>query len=153
MTACGSKHVAPERVSLFSRSLNDVAPAFPEVVAALRDLAEPCILDGEVVAQRDGRVLPFRYLQARLQRKVVAAALLDEVPAHFIVFDLLARGDDVLVDHALVDRRGQLAEACAKIREPVALAPWSALQKRKHAGKRSRAVRGRARRRQRRAYF
>jgi DNA ligase-1 len=121
-------HATPERISLFSRTLNDVAAAFPEIVAALRALGAPCILDGEIVAQRDGRVLPFRYLQARLQRKVVAAELLDDVPVRFIVFDLLARGDDVLVDHALVDRRGQLAEACADVREPIALAPWTALQ-------------------------
>lgn len=121
-------HVTAERVSLFSRTLNDVAAAFPEIVAALRAQAEPCILDGEIVAQRDGRVLPFRYLQARLQRKVVAADLLDEVPVRFIVFDLLARGADTLLEHTLADRRGQLAEACAGLREPVTLAPWTALE-------------------------
>jgi DNA ligase-1 len=121
-------HVTAQRVSLFSRTLNDVAAAFPEIAAALAALPAPCILDGEVVAQRDDRVLPFRYLQARLQRKVVAADLQNEVPVRFIVFDLLARGDDVLLDHALADRRAQLAEVTASAREPVALAPWTALE-------------------------
>jgi DNA ligase-1 len=120
-------HVTPERISLFSRTLNDVGGAFPEIVTALRALAAPCMLDGEIVAQREGRVLPFRYLQARLQRKVVAAELLDDVPVRFIVFDLLARGDDVLIDSALVDRRKQLAEVLADARGPVAVAPWTAL--------------------------
>jgi DNA ligase-1 len=121
-------HVTPERISLFSRTLNDVATAFPEVADALRALGGRCILDGEIVAQRDGRVLPFRYLQARLQRKVVAAELLAEVPVRFVVFDMLARGDDVLLDHALVDRRGVLAETCAGVGDPVVIAPWTALQ-------------------------
>lgn len=121
-------HVTPDRVSLFSRTLNDVAATFPEVAAALRVLGERCILDGEIVAQRDGRVLPFRYLQARLQRKVVVAELLADVPVRFIVFDVLARGDDVLLDHALADRRGWLAETCAAVGESIVVAPWTALQ-------------------------
>jgi DNA ligase-1 len=121
-------HVTVQRVSLYSRTLNDVAAAFPEITAALRTLPAACILDGEIVAQRDDRVLPFRYLQARLQRKVVAADLQSDVPVRFIVFDLLARGDDVLLDTALAERRGQLAEVLAAAREPVALAPWTALQ-------------------------
>jgi DNA ligase-1 len=121
-------HVTDERVSLFSRTLNDVASAFPEIVAALRAFDIACILDGEIVAQRGGRVLPFRYLQARLQRKVVGAELLADVPVRFIVFDLLARGSDTLIDRALVERRGELAELFARADEPLALAPWTALQ-------------------------
>jgi DNA ligase-1 len=121
-------HVTAQRVSLFSRTLNDVAAAFPEIAAALAAWPAPCILDGEIVAQRDDRVLPFRYLQARLQRKVVAADLQSDVPVHFIVFDVLARGDDVLLDHALADRRAQLAEVAATVREPIVLAPWTALE-------------------------
>jgi DNA ligase-1 len=121
-------HVTAQRVSLFSRTLHDVAAAFPEIAAALAALPAPCILDGEIVAQRDDRVLPFRYLQARLQRKVVAAELQSDVPVRFIVFDVLARSEDVLLDDALADRRAQLAEVTATAREPIVLAPWTALE-------------------------
>lgn len=121
-------HVTAQRVSLFSRTLNDVATAFPEIAAALRELTAACILDGEIVAQRDGRVLPFRYLQARLQRKVVAADLQAEIPVRFIAFDVLARNDDVLLDRTLEERRGALAEVLAGIREPIVAAPWTALE-------------------------
>ncbi len=121
-------HVTPERIALFSRTLNDVAPAFPEITAALRHVSGSCIIDGEIVAQRDGRILPFRYLQARLQRKSVAAELLEDVPVSFIVFDVLARGDEVLLDRELVERRGLLAELAADLHEPVSAAPWTALQ-------------------------
>ena len=103
-------HVTPGRVSLFSRTLNDVSASYPEVVAALSELPGSFALDGEIVAERDGRVLPFRYLQARLQRKDVSAELLAEVPVRYVVFDLLARDDQFLLDEPLTTRRSLLAE-------------------------------------------
>ena len=68
------------------------------------------ILDGEIVAMRDGRVLPFRSLQARLQRKTVDEALRREVPIAYVVFDLLASGDELLLDEPLTKRRERLAD-------------------------------------------
>jgi DNA ligase-1 len=103
-------HVTPERVSLFSRTLNDVAASYPEIVAALRALPGSFALDGEIVAERDGRVLPFRYLQARLQRKDVSEELMADVPVRYIVFDALARDDTFLLDEPLVVRRQVLDE-------------------------------------------
>jgi DNA ligase-1 len=103
-------HVTPERVSLFSRTLNDVSASYPEVVAALRALPGSIILDGEVVAERDGRVLPFRYLQARLQRKDVSPEMMAEVPVRYVVFDILAHNDRFLLDEPLTTRRAILTE-------------------------------------------
>ncbi|HEY0393169.1 MAG TPA: ATP-dependent DNA ligase [Candidatus Elarobacter sp.] len=121
-------HVTPERVSLFSRTLNDVAASYPEVVEALRALPGSFALDGEIVAVRDGRVLPFRYLQARLQRKEVAPELLRDVPVRYVVFDALAREGEFLLDHPLADRRERLAELLAGAGDALALAPWTALE-------------------------
>ena len=101
-------HVTPERVSLFSRTLNNVSASYPEIVAALRDVPGSFALDGEIVAERDGRVLPFRYLQARLQRKDVSPELLAEVPVRYVVFDVLARDDASLLDEPLATRRAIL---------------------------------------------
>jgi ATP-dependent DNA ligase I len=121
-------HVTPDRVSLFSRTLNDVAASYPEIVAALRALPGSFALDGEIVAVRDGRVLPFRYLQARLQRKEVAPELLREVPVRYVAFDALARDDEFLLDRPLAERREQLAELLADAGDTLAAAPWSALE-------------------------
>jgi len=123
-------HVTPNRVSLYSRTLNDVAASYPEVVEALRALPGSFALDGEIVAVRDGRVLPFRFLQARLQRKEVGAELMREVPVRYVVFDALARDDEFLLDHPLAERRMRLAELLAGGRESdaVTLAPWTALE-------------------------
>jgi len=121
-------HVTPERVSLFSRTLNDVASSYPEIVEALRALSGSFALDGEIVAVRDGRVLPFRFLQARLQRKEVGADLQREVPVRYVAFDALARENEFLLDAPLDERRGRLAELLADRDGVVVAAPWTALE-------------------------
>lgn len=103
-------HLHNGMVRLFSRRLNDVTASYPEVANALALVDGDAILDGEIVAMRDGRVLPFRLLQARLQRKNVEEALLREIPIAYVVFDVLAVGDDLLLDEPLAARRGRLAD-------------------------------------------
>ncbi len=103
-------HKVDGEVRLFSRTLNDVSQSYPEIVRALQQIPGQFILDGEIVAQREGNVLPFRYLQARLQRKVVTPELLAEVPAVYVCFDMLACGNEFLLDDAFVERRKALVE-------------------------------------------
>jgi len=103
-------HKTDGTVRLFSRTANDVSHSYPEVIAAIAGLPGNFILDGEIVAQRNGNVLPFRYLQARLQRKVVTPDLLEEVPVTYMAFDVLAIGESYLLDEPLTERRSRLAE-------------------------------------------
>jgi DNA ligase-1 len=98
------------------------------VVDALRALPGSFALDGELIAVRDGRVLPFRSLQARLQRKEVAPELLREVPVRYAVFDALARDEEFLLDVPLAERRARLAELLANAGDALVLAPWTALE-------------------------
>ncbi len=102
-------HKYGTQVRLFSRTLNDVTHSYPEVAAALRAVPGDFMLDGELIAQRDGQVLPFRYLQARLSRKTLDDLLVSEVPVTYVAFDLLAQGDEFLIDAPLLDRRERLA--------------------------------------------
>jgi DNA ligase-1 len=98
---------------LFSRDLHDVSGQFPEVIAAAAGLAWDGILDGELLAYRDGVVLPFLALQRRLGRKESSAALRDEVPVAYVAFDALALGPrdgdvEPLLGRPLVERRARL---------------------------------------------
>ena len=98
---------------LFSRDLHDVSGQFPEVVASAAGLAWDGILDGELLAYRDGVVLPFLALQRRLGRKAPSAALRDEVPVAYVAFDALALGPrdgdvEPLLGRPLVERRARL---------------------------------------------
>jgi DNA ligase 1 len=102
-------HVRGQGVQLFSRRLKDVTESYPEVARALATVCADAILDGEIVAMREGRVLPFRFLQARLQRKSVDDELSSGVPIAYAVFDVLAVGDEMLLDEPLAVRRESLA--------------------------------------------
>jgi len=114
-------------VRLFSRTFSDAGRAFPEIVAALAAQPGDFILDGEIVARRDGRALPFRYLQPRLQRVDPSAELRAEIPVAFVAFDALAVGRSFLVDQPLDERRAQLATALAP-GGVLELAPWQGLE-------------------------
>ena len=120
-------HVHDGKVALYSRNFRDVARAFPDVVRALADTKGDAIFDGEIVAKRDGIVLPFRYLQTRLQRVDPTQELIDEIPAQFVAFDILAAGERFLLDEPLVERRAALAESIAT-NDIVALADWQTLE-------------------------
>jgi len=119
-------HKFGSTVKLYSRTFSDLTRAFPEVVAALRAQAGDFVIDGEIVARREGRVLPFRYLQPRLQRVDPSEALQAEIPATFAAFDLLARGGTFLVDQPLVERRAALSETLTAL-PAIEVAPWQAL--------------------------
>jgi DNA ligase-1 len=76
-------------VRLYSRDLHDISNQFPEIVDAARPLHWDGILDGEILAFRDGVVLPFITLQARLGRKDPSDAVRAEVPVIYVAFDVL----------------------------------------------------------------
>ena len=120
-------HVDGERIALFSRTLNDVTHSYPEIAVALRGQSERMLLDGEIIAVREGKVLPFRTLQARLQRKEIDAQLLADVPLRYAVFDAIAIGDDVLFDLPLHERRARLERALVPS-EHVLLAPYEIVE-------------------------
>jgi DNA ligase-1 len=103
-------HKRGDEVRLYSRDLHDVTAGYPEVVAAARAQSWDGILDGELLGLRDGVVLPFVALQARLGRKAPTPELMTEVPVVFVVFDVLALGPDgvpvrPVLDLALEERR------------------------------------------------
>jgi DNA ligase 1 len=100
-------------VRLYSRDLHDISGQFPEVVAAAAGLPWDGILDGEILAYREGSVLPFIALQARLGRKSPSATILEEVPVIYVAFDVLGMGGDdgridALLREPLVARRREL---------------------------------------------
>src|SRR5882762_4290762 len=84
-------HKAGDEVRVFSRELNDVTPAVPEVVEAVRRLPlTDAILDGEAIAVRpDGTPLPFQVTMRRFGRKLDVERLRAELPLAPFFFDML----------------------------------------------------------------
>jgi DNA ligase-1 len=83
-------HRSGDEARLYSRDLHDIGGQFPEVIEGARGLRWAGILDGELLAWRDGVVLPFLQLQARLGRKAPSAEIRAEVPVIFVAWDVLA---------------------------------------------------------------
>lgn len=107
-----------------SRTGKPLTRYFPELVAALLDrLPERCVLDGEIVIARNGR-LDFDALTERIHPAASRVRTLAErTPASFVAFDVLALGDESLMDAPMVDRRARLAEALSGATPPLHLAP------------------------------
>lgn len=115
---------SPARVALFSRSLDDVTSAFPEIVERLARHPASIIADGEILAFADGRALPFARLQRRLGRKTVDAQLAAEVPLVFVLYDLLAHDGVLVIDRPLTERR-RLLETLLPLPEGILLSQTS----------------------------
>ena len=103
-------HRLPDgQVRLFSRDLNDISRAFPEVVAAgSAALDATTVIDGELVPWREGSVLDFASLQTRLGRVDPSPELLAEVPVVLVAFDLLHHDGRDLLETPLRERRAAL---------------------------------------------
>jgi DNA ligase-1 len=97
------------KVRIFSRTLDEVTE-FPELHSPLGKLPGELILDGEILAWRDARPLPFTELQKRLGRKRVDLWMQHDIPVKFVAFDVLYRGGDLLLDQPLSRRKILLEE-------------------------------------------
>jgi ATP-dependent DNA ligase len=114
-----------DTVELGSRTGKPLNRYFPEVVEALAaQLPERCVVDGEIVlVSPDGR-LDFDALSNRLHPAASRVNLLaNQTPASFIAFDLLALGDEALLDAPYSRRRELLEQALADVEPPVHLTP------------------------------
>jgi DNA ligase 1 len=92
------------KVRIFSRTLDEVTE-FPELVQPIAALPGELILDGEILAWRDARPLPFTELQKRLGRKRVDMWMQHDIPVKFVAFDLLYRDGELLLDEPLANRK------------------------------------------------
>jgi len=113
-----------DEVELGSRNERPMTRYFPEVISAVKDnLPDRCVVDGEIVIMRDGR-LDFDALLNRIHPADSRVRLLaSETPASFIAFDLLALGDESLLSEPFQRRRDRLVEALAAARAPVHVTP------------------------------
>jgi DNA ligase-1 len=104
-------HKAGDEVRVFTRNLNDVTEAMPEVVEAVRGTtAERLILDGEAIALRtDGTPHPFQVTMRRFGRRLDVAAMRETLPLSVFFFDCLLRDEEVLVDRPARERFAALS--------------------------------------------
>jgi ATP-dependent DNA ligase len=109
-----------DEVELASRSTKPLTRYFPDVVAAIKaHTPDRCVLDGEIFIAIDGR-LDFDALSQRIHPAASRVTMLSEhTPASFVAFDLLALGDESLLEQPFSARRERLERALASAADPV----------------------------------
>jgi DNA ligase-1 len=98
------------QVWLWSRGDELVTTRFPEIAVAGAALPDGTVMDGEVLAFRDGRPLPFLALPQRIGRERHVARITREVPVVFMSYDLLEWDGHDRRDRSLAERRAGLEQ-------------------------------------------
>jgi DNA ligase-1 len=106
-------HKAGGEIRIYTRGLNDVSAAVPEIVEAVRTLqVERVILDGEaIVFDETGRPRPFQVTMRRFGRRLDVNRLRAELPIGAFFFDCLSIGAESLVGQPTRERYRALTEA------------------------------------------
>jgi DNA ligase-1 len=95
---------------LWSRGEELITLRFPEVVDAAQGLGDGTVLDGEILAFRGDRPLPFSALQQRIGRERNVSRTARDVPAVFMAYDVLEH-DGADVRNAPLSRRRELLQS------------------------------------------
>lgn len=105
-------HRAGDDVRVYTRRLNDVTAAVPELVESVRALpVREIILDGETLAfGDDGVPHPFQLTMSRFGRKLDVERLRQELPLDAFYFDLLYLDGAGLTDLPARERVDALSE-------------------------------------------
>lgn len=105
-------HKAGDTVRLFTRNLNDVTLAIPEIADLVRELpVREVVLDGEAIALGSaGRPHPFQVTMRRFGRKLDVDTLRAELPMRAFFFDCLRVEGRSIADRPARDRFDALAE-------------------------------------------
>jgi DNA ligase 1 len=119
-------------VHLWSRGEELITHRFPEIAAAASRLPDGTVLDGEVLAFRDERPLPFSALQQRIGRQKLVAQMVRTVPVVFMAYDILERQARDMRVEPLSTRRLALEQLLAdssilRLSRRVVASSWDAL--------------------------
>ncbi len=105
-------HKKKDSIRIFSRRLEEVTPALPDVVEyAVRAInADEVILDGETVAvdPLTRKPKPFQDILRRFRRKYGVKKKMEEIPFETYIFDVLYMDGELMIDLPFSKRRQAL---------------------------------------------
>lgn len=104
---------------LYSRRLEDVTGALPDVIQQLLGATDrDVILDGEVIAIKDGKPMPFQSVLRRFRRRHDVAEATEAIELVPNVFDILWLDGKTLIDLPLTERRKKLESVLTRYIAP-----------------------------------
>lgn len=115
-------YVSDGHVRALSRNDLDITGSYPELAELAELTGRPVVLDGEIVALRDGRP-DFGLLQSRMHVRRPSEQLLSTTPVEYYVFDIMHLDDRSLLDLPYVARRAVLDDLALDGRN-VRTPPW-----------------------------
>lgn len=98
------------QIYLWSRGEELITEKFPELHGLKYLLPAGTVLDGEILAWKKNKPLPFADLQTRITRKKLTKKHLADVPVIFLAYDLLEWKGEDWRNTPLAQRRKQLEE-------------------------------------------
>ena len=106
-------HKLGDAVRIYTRSLNEISAAIPEIAELARTFAEhTLVLDGEAIAfDANGRPHPFQVTMRRFGRKLNVEASRGALPIRAFFFDCLRFGDESLATRTTQERYAALTRA------------------------------------------
>nr|WP_315028574.1 ATP-dependent DNA ligase [uncultured Chryseobacterium sp.] len=99
-----------DEVFIWSRGEELVTEQFPEIEDTVKGMKGNFVLDGEILAVKDSKVLNFNELQKRLNRKTLTKKMLSEIPIQVFAYDLLELENNDLREKSISGRRALLEE-------------------------------------------
>lgn len=119
-------HRDGDKITLFTRRLEDVTIQFPEVVQYVKKHLKGTrfIIDSEAVGydKASGKYLPFQSVSQRIRRKYGISKLADELPVEVNVFDVLSYGGESYLDRPFQERRKLLEQVLDQQPKKIVLA-------------------------------
>ena len=104
----GQVIVRNQNMYVWSRGEELITEKFPEFDILKDRLPDGTVLDGEILAFKEGKPLSFNHLQTRIGRKNVSRKVLQNAPAILMAYDLLeSQGEDIR-NRPLMERRQKL---------------------------------------------
>lgn len=119
-------HKKDDKIWIFTRRLENVTKAFPDVVELCKKyiLSKNCIVDGEALAinPKTRRPLPFQRLSQRIKRKYDIEKTIKEIPIELNIFDIVYLNGKILFDLPLKERRKILKNIIKEVPGKIQLA-------------------------------
>lgn len=99
-----------DEVFIWSRGEELITEQFPEIKDVVQKMKGNFVIDGEILAVKDDKVLNFNELQKRLNRKTLTKKMLSEIPIQVFAYDLLELEGNDLREKPIAGRRAMLEE-------------------------------------------
>ncbi|HII83722.1 MAG TPA: ATP-dependent DNA ligase [Methanobacterium subterraneum] len=110
-------HRHGDKIDIFTRRLENISLALPEISDYIEKSLphEDFIVEGEIIASRDGKPISFQYMLQRVRRKYEIDKMVSKIPLTVYLFDVLYYHKPIL-DEPLQERRKTL-ESIVKVLE------------------------------------